>query len=174
MEWIVLSINRERMFAASHFISVILLAGIAILSCQSSKNMAIQSKPIDFRNIEEAGSYNVNQSGTWIIKNQEEWMEWWQEYWNRFSGTGEKTPPPTIDFENKMVIVVHWGEGYSGCSNGVNAIQRIERIEDSLNVVVGELPDLGPCDMEVYPIQIVEVPALDLPVKFTGAVPGKD
>lgn len=174
MKGIVLSINSGRMFAVSHFISVILLGGIAIFACQSSKNIAIQSKPIDFRNIDEAGNYNVTQRGISIIKNQEEWMELWQKYWNRFSGTGEKTPPPAVDFENRIVIVVHWGQGYSGCSNGVDVIQRIERIEDSVNVVIGELPDLGPCDMDVYPIQMVEIPTTDLPVRFSGATPGKD
>lgn len=153
---------------------LILVGVITIIACQSSKNMAKQSQSIEFANIAEARSFNVPESGTSVIKSQQEWKEWWEKYWNRFSGTGEKALPPDVDFKNRMVVGVYWGEGHSGCSNGVNVIRGIERIEDSLIVTVGELPDLGPCDMVVYPIQMVEIPAMDLPIRFLGAVPGKD
>lgn len=94
-------------------------------------------------------------------------------YWNLFSGSGEKTPPPSVNFDEEMVIAVHWGEGYSGCSNKVSAIDSIVKTRGSVEVIVSELPDLGPCDMIVYPIQMVRVPKTDLSVRFLGAPPDR-
>ena len=159
---------------AKNLFILALMAAVAVIACQSSKNMAKQAQSIDFENIAEARSFNVPQSGTTVIKSQKEWEVWWENYWNSYSEKKKKTPPPYIDFKNKMIIAVHWGEGFSGCSNLVNAIERIEKTEDSLMVVVGELPTLGPCDMLVYPLQIVKVPVMDLPVAFSGEVPAKE
>ena len=83
----------------------------------------------------------------------------------------EKTPPPEIDFDKEMVVAICWGSGYSGCSNTVEVIKRIEKTIDSINVVLSDLPNLGPCDMEVYPIQMVRISNLSLPVHFSGSIP---
>lgn len=143
------------------------------LACQSSQKVAKQGmdQQVDFVDINEARSFDVPESGTSVIKSETELTEWWQKYWNQFSGSGEKTSPPEVDFNKEMIIVIHWGRGYSGCSNKVNVIREINKSKDSLNVIVDNLPDLGPCDMEVSPIQMVKIPLMDLPVKFTGSIP---
>jgi hypothetical protein len=158
---------------ATKVIPFLLFAGLLLIACKSSRITAKQhlGLQIEFADIEAAGSYNVPLKGTSLIKSEAEWNEWWEKYWNRFSGSGEKTPPPAIDFEKRMVIIIHWGAGYSGCSNKVDVIERIQVMNDSLNVVVRDLPFLGPCDMEVYPLQMVEIARSNLPVRFTGSVP---
>ncbi|KPJ96559.1 MAG: hypothetical protein AMJ53_00270 [Gammaproteobacteria bacterium SG8_11] len=154
-------------------ITVIAFAGLLLIACQSLRTKTKQrlSQQIEFADVEAAGSFDVPLKGTAIITNEAEWNEWWIKYWNLFSGSGQKTPPPAVDFEKKMVIAMHWGAGYSGCSNKVDAIERIQIINDSLNVVVKSLPFLGPCDMEVFPLQMVEIARSNLPVKFSGSFP---
>lgn len=129
------------------------------------------SEQVDFVTIREARSFDVPESGTSVIKSGKEWENWLQKYWNQFSGNGEKTPPPEIDFDKEMVVAICWGSGYSGCSNTVEVIKRIEKTIDSINVVLSDLPNLGPCDMEVYPIQMVRISNLSLPVHFSGSIP---
>ncbi|MCH8961439.1 MAG: hypothetical protein IH820_08980 [Bacteroidetes bacterium] len=53
----------------------------------------------------------------------------------------------------------------------VEAINTIIQRDGELVVLVGLLPDLGPCDAVVYPIQMVQLDQTDLPVVYEGDVP---
>lgn len=67
-----------------------------------------------------------------------------------------------------MVIGIFWGEGYSGCTNQANAIQRIERKNAKIVLTLGKVSDLGPCDMVVFPLQVVKVSKSDSEVIIQG------
>jgi hypothetical protein len=56
----------------------------------------------------------------------------------------------------------------------VDVIREVRHKGETLSVDVGKLPDLGPCRMVVYPIDVVAVevpPSQALDVDFRGQVP---
>jgi len=122
-----------------------------------------------FETIEGADGFVLTSPGTQVFREEAFWRTLWGSTWSITDGQGVKTPPPEIDFDHKMVIAVFWGEGYSGCSNGVEAINTIIERDGELVVLVVLLPDLGPCDAVVY--QMVQLDQTDLPVVFEGDVP---
>ncbi|MFQ5571118.1 MAG: hypothetical protein ACE5G0_15670 [Rhodothermales bacterium] len=126
---------------------------------------------LPFQTIEDAAAFNVLEAGTAVIRDEATWRRLWELHWGVFDGTGARTPPPAVNFERHMLIAVFWGEGYSGCSNGVQAVKSVIWRPDAIVVRVGPLPDLGPCDALVYPIQVIRVERFDLRVFFEGEVP---
>ncbi|MBW8003652.1 MAG: hypothetical protein FVQ80_16850 [Planctomycetes bacterium] len=131
--------------------------------------------PIPFENIEGAGRFNVPEAGTEVIKDNAAWINLWENYWNAFNGGG-KTPPPSVDFERKMVIAIFYGAdgaAYTGCQNFVETIEDIIEKSGKIEVRIGPLTleDLGPCDAGLYPLQMVKIERSDLPVIFTGEIP---
>ncbi len=126
---------------------------------------------VAFETIKGADGFVLTSPGTQVFREEAFWRTLWGSTWSITDGQGVKTPPPEIDFDHKMVIAVFWGEGYSGCSNGVEAINTIIERDGELVVLVVLLPDLGPCDAVVYPIQMVQLDQTDLPVVFEGDVP---
>ncbi len=124
-----------------------------------------------FETLEGSDGFARLTAGHEVIRGDAAWTALWEASWSITDGEGVKTAPPAIDFSQKMVIGVFWGEGYSGCGNSVEAIETIVQREGEIVVVVGPLPDLGLCDALVYPVQMVLVDRSDLPVVFEGSVP---
>lgn len=125
---------------------------------------------VPFQNIEEAGGFKLTRPGTQILRTQGFMQTLWGTSWTVVDARGEKTPPPAIDFEKKMVIAVFWGDGFTGCGNGVQAIEAIYRRDDEVVVELGAL-HLGTCQEEVFPVQMVQINHTDLPIVFEGNTP---
>ena len=94
-------------------------------------------------------------------------------YWNSTDGDGNKTPPPEINFDEKTVIGIFWGNdcSYSGCTNESPSIEKVFITTDTIYVKVGELVDLGPCAACVDPLHLIEIDKFELPTKFIGLIP---
>ncbi|MCH7859945.1 MAG: hypothetical protein IID14_09665 [Candidatus Marinimicrobia bacterium] len=129
--------------------------------------------PLPFDNIEEAANFQIPFAGTEVIQESARLAYLWEQYWFTYNEQGEKTPPPYIDFEQKVVLAVFYGSGYSGCSNFVETIEAIIEISGNIEVRIGPLTseDLGPCDAVIFPLQMVEIERSDLPVIFKGDIP---
>lgn len=122
---------------------------------------------LSFENLEEAEYLRVEEPGTSVFRDGAAWATFWEAH--------STMAVPSVDFDREMLIAVLWGEGYSGCSNSVEAISRVSVIPVSSRIVVeiGELPFLGPCDALVYPLQVIRVERRDHTVTFAGEVPGQ-
>ncbi len=154
------------------FLCAVLLPVLFGCDNASVEDEELTSSVMTFETIEEAAGFVVNTPGTEVIRAEQPWAVLWDDAWSITNEDGVKTPPPSIDFNTKMVIAVFWGSGFSGCSNGVQAIETIVQRQGEIVVLVGPLPDLGLCDAIVYPIQMVQIDHSDLPVVFEGEVPG--
>lgn len=150
-----------------------LLLLVAMVRCDTTPADDPTTAPsvLRFETIEAAAGFAVPTPGTAVIRTQQVWRELWNTTWSITSADGVKTPPPAIDFNRTMVIGVAWGRRPSGCSNSVEAIQTIIQRAGEIIVLIGPLPELGPCDAIVYPVQMVVVNQSDLPVIFEGIVP---
>ena len=126
-----------------------------------------------FENVENYGNFCVEENGTSVITSDLGWMDLWERYWNVYDGQGNKTPPPEVNFDKEMVIGVFWGGycAYSGCTNESPSIESVWIENDTLWIKVGELKNLGPCDMCVCPLHLIQTQKLDMPVRFVGDVP---
>lgn len=148
----------------SRAISLLIAAIVAVaFSCSPTRNAGT---PVMFTDIPEANSFRIPSSGNAVIRDSAVWRNLWNSYWNAYDSSGAKTPPPAIDFDRYMVIGVFWGEGYTGCSNHVDAIFHIGALAGHIEVWVKTLPDPGNCQLQVYPLQMVTVEKTDLPVRF--------
>jgi hypothetical protein len=154
---------------------ILLLTLTAFLpSCKDAGTEApVSTGPVkvSFENVEHYESFAIPIAGTDVIRDDSTWVGYWRAYWNNYSGTGEKTPPPSIDFSKEMVVAAYYGNTYSGCSNKVEVIQEVMLSPTSLRVKLGPLPFLGYCRAIVAPIHMVKIPKSDLEVVFTGNVP---
>ena len=148
---------------------------LALMRCDSASVEDQLGEPsvVVFENLDGAEGFVQVTPGTEVIHDEAAWTALWEATWSITNGDGIKTAPPAVDFGRKMVIGVFWGDGFSGCSNGVEAIETIVQREDEIVVVVGPLPDLGLCDALVYPVQMVQMDRSGLPVMFEGTVPGQ-
>lgn len=129
-------------------------------------------EPIAFESLPACRGFTISTAGADVIRADSVYQRYWRDYRGLSDGYGNKTPPPSIDFAEKMVLCVHYGTFYSGCSNYVEVVERVGRIGDTITVTVARLPDLGPCRMVVSPIQMVTIPQSSLKVVFAGEVPG--
>lgn len=156
--------------------TIVLLVFLLSQSCNKKEIDRKQSNntphPVNFVDMVEAGNFFIPEAGRQIIKTAENWRLLWEKYWNQYSGDGQKTDPPDVDFNRDIVVVLTWGQGYSGCANNVKAVQKVERAGDTLKIVVGPLPSLGPCDMKLAPVQMIRIPRMEIPIVFEGDVPG--
>lgn len=108
-----------------------------------------------------------------VFRSREEWEPFWRAYCHRTNGEGEQLPPVEVDFSSHMLVAVFYGVFPSGCSNWADEwIESITRYPDRIEVQVGQLPPLGDCTAVAWPLQIVLVDRIDLPVHFQGQVPG--
>ncbi len=121
---------------------------------------------IPFRNVEEAGHLNVEQPGTAVFNDADSWEAFWYEH-----VTASPTPlPPPIDFARRTAVGVFW-DAQSGCDRRVEAVERVSRsAPHAVEVEVGPLPDLGPCDAIVQPVQVITFRKAQH-VGFVGIVP---
>ncbi len=143
-----------------------------ITSCQlfnDEESVFDQYTPLAFEDFKEAERLTVTEAETIIFKNAQAWEAFWYDHTDQDNFPQE---PPKVDFSQYMLIAVFWGSGYSGCVEWVDAIESVVKEDTFINVHVGTLPDLGLCEMIVYPLQVVKIEQMDLPVKFTGDAPG--
>lgn len=120
-------------------------------------------KSIPFQNLQESEALAVLEPGVRVFIDDATWSA----FWTAHSGT----PVPPVDFADEIVAGVFWGTGFSGCSNRVDAVRKVARYSLRVEVDVAPLPDLGDCEMIVYPNQLVRFRRIDLPVVFTGSAP---
>jgi hypothetical protein len=128
---------------------------------------------VPFKDVEDYGYFWVEERGPAVITSDREWKRLWELYWGVYDENGHKTPPPEIDFETEMVLGVFWGGEcrYSGCTNKSPSIESVWIENDTMKVEVGPMRDLGPCDMCVSPLHMVQTRRYNLPVVFVGDVP---
>ena len=131
-----------------------------------------QVTPIEFTEIPLAPGFRMPNPGTDVIRSDSVWTFYWNQYWVLYDGSNNKIPAPSMDFAQKMVIAVFYGDGkYSGCDDRVNVIDKIEQVDQTIRVTVKRLPYLGGCYAIVAPIQMVQISWSSLPVEFVGVVP---
>lgn len=154
-------------------VGVILLLMLSILSCKNKSTCPALPIHVEFKNVERYGCFDVKPKGTTVIKSDSEWRSLWELYWNVYDGSGNKTPPPDVDFDDEMVIGVFWGGNciYSGCTNESPSIESVFIMCGTIHVVVGGMADLGFCAACVCPLHLIRIQRHDLPVKFVGNVP---
>lgn len=120
-----------------------------------------------FENVEEAGALGVAEPGAAVFNDADAWEAFWHEH----VALSPAPPPPSIDFERRTAVGLFWGE-HSGCRSAVEAVERVRRKgPHAAEVEVGALPDLGPCDAIVYPVQVITFRKA-WSVEFVGDVPG--
>lgn len=85
-------------------------------------------------------------------------------------------PPPEIDFENDMVIVVGAGRMTPQDRIRVDSVgvrELPDAVGDAERVMLVMVRTIRGCqrlDLDAYPVEIVRVPRFDGPVRFTGRV----
>ena len=128
---------------------------------------------ISYEWVERGHGVQVHEAQTQVFRDNLTWAQFWDEYVTLRDQNHELYPPPSVDFDRRIIIGVYWGYFYTGC----RAIDRIEAIEgiydtgDRIVVDIGSVPDLGVCRTMVLPTQVVSIPLTDKPVEFTGKVP---
>jgi len=127
-------------------------------------------QPISFEPIHGCIGFEVPTAGTDVIRTDSVYQHYWDNYWAIQDGFGNKTPPPTVDFTQRMVLSVHYGSR-DGCFSNVDVIDRIEQVDNVIRVTLARLPYLGECYAVIYPIQMVSIPNSSLDVTFVGEVP---
>lgn len=150
------------------FSSLILLT--TLLSCSLEMNTG-NSQLLHFVNVEEVWFGDVEEPQTVVFKDSTMWLAFGDKYGFRTLEPFDELPPMPANFDQSMVIGIFWGARAAGCMDRVEAIKMVTRYSDHLEVEVGKLPFLGPCQMVVYPFQLVKITSLDVPVEFTGEVP---
>ncbi len=142
---------------------LIALVAISIGCASSSKPVPQRMGAVEFSRLKNIQSFEMLPKGTMVIRTEEEWKK-------TFS-TNHKSYKQKIDFDKSMVICISWGMSFSGCFHEVETIKLIEKRSDEIEVVLGPLPDLGPCEMIVYPTELVVIEKSKLPIRFSGPVP---
>jgi hypothetical protein len=144
------------------FLFAVLFVGCDLLSSGES------GEPVSFSNVEREENMRVRISGTTVIRSRADW----ETFWKKHGGEG---PVPTVDFNHQTILGVFYGGSLrGGCRSRVDVIREVRHKGETLSVEVGKLPDLGPCRMVVYPIDVVAVevpPSQALDVDFRGQVP---
>ncbi len=124
-----------------------------------------------FVNFLEASLLHVTTPGAFLFRDNDSWNSFCDEYWTG-DDPGVNIPRPEVDFESDMIIGVFWGRD-GGCYSWVDCIRAVFIWPDVIDVHISPLPDLGDCDMIVWPLQVIKMERYDLPVEFNGHVPGR-
>ncbi len=127
---------------------------------------------VPFANLEEARFLSVGKPRNLIFRDETRWKDFWDRHMFATDSTGNRIPPPSIDFGKEMVLALFWGPGYGGCTNEANAISTIEIVDSKVIVNVGEVQFLGLCRAMQHPQQVVTLEKVDLSVVLKGKVPG--
>ncbi len=103
------------------------------------------------------------------MRSEAEWLEFCNNFWSE----SIKAPIPYIDFNQKIVLGIFWGDNckYSGCTNASPSIYSVTKSSRQITVKVDPLADLGPCDMCVLPLYMATIPRMELPILFAGNLP---
>ena len=143
-----------------------------IPGCQSPTETEAGSD-MAFSDLEGARRLDVTFPQTRVFRSLEEWEAFWAAYCGTTDGNGETIPAPPVDFNSHMLVGVFYETVSHGCTNLVrDGIERITRYSNRLEAQVGPVPDLGDCASPAYPMNVVLMERVDLPVHFTGHVPG--
>ncbi len=135
-------------------------------SCNDNTDKRTQ---LEYVNVENYGSFCIGEKGTTVIKDSSDFNALWAA-WNNYADGG-KSSLPYINFDSQMVIVVHYGVYYQGCTNAVEVIKSIETDGDKIFINIGDLPNLGLCDAGVYPLHMVQLESLEMDIIFEGKIP---
>lgn len=127
---------------------------------------------VPFTNVEDARFLSDREPSNLTFRDETTWKAFWNQHMFAADSTGNRIPPPSIDFGKEMVLALFWGPGYAGCTNEANAISAIEIIDGKVVVQVREVQYLGPCRAMQHPRQVVTLARVDAPVVFMGKVPG--
>lgn len=143
-----------------YFIVLIILAP-NFIACNSNPG---NSTDIEFENLDIARYITPGEEGATVIRNLAEW-----DYFLSKHYYGDMVIEPPVNFEEKTIIAVYWGCGYSGCANITESIKSVRLKPNVVVVDVGPVSDLGSCEMVVCPIQMVVIDRIDAPVSFNIA-----
>jgi hypothetical protein len=131
-----------------------------------------EGQSFSFEQIEEARRLDVPEAKAVVLRTEAEW----EDFWNRRLAVPEgsdRLPPPSVDFDTKMVIGLFWGE-VSGCSNTVRAVQTITENVGGIVVQVEDWTEGTICQALVQPRQVIQTKRTPKQVKFEGnAAPGR-
>jgi hypothetical protein len=161
-------LQRARLFLLGSLVGI-LLGGCDLLQDESGP----PGEPISYEWVKRGHGVQVYEAQTRVFRDSTSWARFWNEHINIFDENHDPYPPPSVDFDRRIIIGVYWGAFYVGCrvTYRIEAIEGIYDAEDRIVVDIGPVPDLGPCRAKVYPTQVVTIPRPDKPVEFTGKVP---
>ena len=152
-----------------------LLTGLFLGGCDvfQDEPTGPPGEPVSYDWVKWGHGTRVYEAQTRVFRDSLTWAQFWNEHVTLHDQNHELYPPPSVDFDRRIIIGVYWGHFYSGC----RTISRIEAIEgiydagDRIVVDIGPVPDLGVCRLVIWPTQVVSIPRPDKPVEFTGKVP---
>ncbi|UCC79964.1 MAG: hypothetical protein JSW64_00995, partial [Candidatus Zixiibacteriota bacterium] len=119
---------------------------------------------IDFEDFMEASELRVKSPGTYVFRDYESWTTFCFEHWR------SRDIRPLVDFEKYMIIAIFWGQS-GGCYSWANGVKDVFIRQGVIEVHLIE-PDLGYCDMIIWPLQVIKMKKYDLPIEFHGCIPG--
>lgn len=137
----------------------------------------IEPSPLPFTYLPDFEKFSVSEPGIVVYKDQQAWLDLWEQSWTESDANG-RTPPPEVDFSQKMVIAVFYGQGFSGCSARVELIEAVEETcpvacaDNQLRLRLKSLPeDLGDCREAITPLSMIVVDRNDLELLVEGPSP---
>lgn len=139
---------------------LIALVAISIGCASSGERVPQRMGAVKFSRLKNIAPDEMLPVGTMVIRTKAEWK--------KIFSASPRIDSQSIDFDKSMVICIGWGMRFSGCFNEVETVKLIEMRADEIEVVLGPFPDLGPCEMIVYPIELIVIDQSDLPVRFSG------
>ena len=141
--------------------TLVAAAALALAACDASS----QDDLVSFERIALPAS-PVLVNGTEVIRDQSRLEMFARDQ------EGGLVSIPEVDFESQLVIgVFYGGTSRSGCRSDVEVVEAVRLEDDVLVVEIRPLPNLGMCDMIVYPAEMVVVSARSRDVRFVGDVP---
>lgn len=151
----------------SYNILSILITITLLLTCGKAPD---ESELAMFEDFTEASLLHVTPPGAFAFGDDDSWDSFCDQYWSG-DDPGVNIPRPEVDFESDMIIGVFWGPT-GGCYSWVDCIRAVFIRPDVIDIHISSLPDLGDCEMIVWPMQVIIMERHDLPVEFHGHVPG--
>ena len=152
-----------------------LLAGLGILGgCDRFQDESGPSgEPVSYEWVTRGHGVDVYEAQTRVFRDSLAWAQFWNKHVMVRDENFELYPPPSIEFNRRIIIGVYWGYFYGGCrvTHRIKAIEDIHDAGDRIVVSIGPVPDLGVCRTMVLPTQVVTIPRPNKPVEFTGKVP---
>lgn len=149
--------------------AVLLFGGCDLLRDETGPS----GEPISYEWVRRGHGVQVYEAQTRVFRDSAAWAQFWNEHVNLYDQNHAVYPPPSVDFDRRIIIGVYWGHFYAGCrvTYRIEAIKGIYDAGDRIVVDIGSVPDLGPCRAMVLPTQVVTIPRSGKPVEFTGEVP---